>query len=39
MVTALYWPMLPARSTVVRVAEVQAESAQWATLRSPLVSS
>src|SRR5437870_8616111 len=39
IVTELYWPTLPARSTVVRVAEVQATLEQWATLRSPLVSS
>ena len=37
MVTELYWPTLPALSTVVRVAAVQATLEQWATLRSPLV--
>src|SRR5437870_2145726 len=39
MVSELYWPTLPARSTMVRVAAVQAKLEQWATLRLPLVSS
>src|SRR2546430_13826943 len=39
MVTELYWPTLPVRSRVVRVAAVQAKLEQWATLRLPLVSS
>src|SRR5256885_15626349 len=39
IVTELYWPTLPVRSRVVRVAAVQAKLEQWATLRLPLVSS
>ena len=37
MVTELYWPTSPVRSTVVSVAAVQAELEQWAALRSPLL--
>ena len=39
MATELYWPTLPALSTVVRVAAAQDTLEQWATLRSPLLAS